>query len=386
MEQLGAIIIEGHIQGLSNTRSLGEVGIPIYVIDKNNCLARYSKYCNKFFRCPEYNTDEFITFLISLAETENIRNWVLIPSNDHALYSISKNKTILESYYKIIVDNFDVIEKIYDKSKLLSFAKECNLPVPETISIRNIDEAISKQLSFPLLIKGRNGLTFYKAIGKKALVAHNKSQLFTHLYSIKGKIEIENTFIQELIPNDGTNKTISFTAFCEKGQIKTFWVGAKLREHPIRFGTATFAKSIYNEECHKQSVKLLKALNYSGVCEIEYLKDPRDGYFKLIEINPRTWLWVGLAKACGIDYAKILYSYAMNNKYYYISNYKEGIKWINRYVDFPFSLLEIITMKLRISDYFKSSKGEKVDALWCNKDKKPFFKYLLFLPLFRLTR
>ncbi len=28
--------------------------------------------------------------------------------------------------------------------------------------------------------------------------------------------------------------------------------------------------------------------------------------YKLIEINARTWLWVGLAKACGIDYANII--------------------------------------------------------------------------------
>ena len=47
----GAIIIEGHVQGLSNVRSLGERGIPIYVIDVCHCLAQYSRYCKKFFIC-----------------------------------------------------------------------------------------------------------------------------------------------------------------------------------------------------------------------------------------------------------------------------------------------------------------------------------------------
>ena len=40
----GVIVIEGHVQGLSNTRSLGEKGIPVYVVDKDNCIARYSRY------------------------------------------------------------------------------------------------------------------------------------------------------------------------------------------------------------------------------------------------------------------------------------------------------------------------------------------------------
>jgi D-aspartate ligase len=79
----GAIIIEGHVQGLSNTRSLGEAGIPVFVVDKVNCLARYSRYCRKFFRCPDFIEDAFADFLIDLAEKENLKDWVLIPSNDH---------------------------------------------------------------------------------------------------------------------------------------------------------------------------------------------------------------------------------------------------------------------------------------------------------------
>ena len=68
----GAIIIEGHVQGLSNTRSLGEIGIPVIVVDKVNCIARYSKYCTKFFICPDFITDEFAEFLIDLAIKENL--------------------------------------------------------------------------------------------------------------------------------------------------------------------------------------------------------------------------------------------------------------------------------------------------------------------------
>ncbi len=94
---------------------------------------------------------------------------------------------------------------------------------------------------------------------------------------------MERTFTQELIPFDGTNKTISFTAFCIDGEIKTYWMGIKLREHPLEFGTATLTESVYVEECFFQSEILLKKLHYEGVCEVEFLKDPRDNKFKLIE-------------------------------------------------------------------------------------------------------
>ncbi|MBN1183890.1 MAG: hypothetical protein JXB49_16475, partial [Bacteroidales bacterium] len=82
----GAIIIEGHVQGLSNARSLGEAGIPVYVVDKSDCVARYSKFCMKFFRSPDFQAEEFADFLIELGEQENLKGWLLLPSNDHAVY------------------------------------------------------------------------------------------------------------------------------------------------------------------------------------------------------------------------------------------------------------------------------------------------------------
>src|SRR6056297_2905832 len=132
MNKPGAVIIEGHVQGLSNTRSLGEMGVPVYVVDKTNCIARYSKYCKKFFRTPDFIRDEFADFLIELAKKENIEDWVLIPSNDHAVYTISKHKEKLEQYYKVITPGLDIIERIYDKMQLINLAKQNNIPVPVT--------------------------------------------------------------------------------------------------------------------------------------------------------------------------------------------------------------------------------------------------------------
>ena len=41
--------------------------------------------------------------------------------------------------------------------------------------------------------------------------------------------------------------------------------------------------------------------------QVEFKRDPRDGRFKLMEMNPRLWLWHGLAAALGVDFARIAY-------------------------------------------------------------------------------
>ena len=85
----GVIVIEGHIQGLSNTQSLGVNSIPVWVIDTKSCMAKYSKYCNNFILCPDFNSDGFAHFLVKLAQENEVKDWLLMPSNDHAVNTIS---------------------------------------------------------------------------------------------------------------------------------------------------------------------------------------------------------------------------------------------------------------------------------------------------------
>lgn len=372
----GAIIIEGHVQGLSNVRSLGEKGIPVYVVDKDKCIARHSKYCKKFFLSPDYQSDKFADFLLELAKVEGIKDWVLIPSNDHAVYTISRNRDRLAEYFKVITPELSVVENIYDKKQLLLLAEKCGVPIPKTIYFQSQNDSVPESLPFPALTKGRNGLSFYKVLGKKAFLADNELELKAQLKRIGTAYEIDKTFTQELIPFDGNNKTISFTAFCDKGEIKTYWMGVKLREHPLRFGTATYAQSVRVEEFYAQSIPLLRALNYTGVCEVEYLLDPRDKKYKLIEINPRTWLWVGLAKACGVDYAKLIYDFVNGNEIKYPTNYKVGLNWINPVSDFVFSTYAILRLKLKVKSYLKSLCTNNINALKYKDDNKPFFAYI----------
>jgi len=376
----GAIIIEGHVQGLSNTRSLGEMGVPVYVVDKDNCIARYSHYCKKFFRSPDFSQDAFASFLIDLARSEGIKDWVLFPSNDHAVYTLSKHKQRLEEFYKVITPELNIIDNIYDKVKLIEIAQAHGIPVPITQVFRSMDDPMDKTLKFPVLTKGRNGLSFYKAIRKKALLARNERELRDQLRFIDDHYEISKSFTQEVIPFNGSNKTASFTGFCDKGVVKTHWTGIKLREHPISYGTATFTKNIYIEACHRQSERLLKALNYTGVCEVEYIQDTRDGEYKLIEINPRTWLWVELAKASAVDYAKIIYNYCQDQPVLYPQSDPLPRYWINPVTDTVFSVWAILKGKLNLLQYLASLlKREKINALFSRNDMKPGYAYIIHI-------
>lgn len=383
----GAVIIEGHVQGLSNTRSLGEAGIPVYVVDTDNCIARYSKYCTKFFFCPDFKKDEFAVFLIELAESEDLLGWILIPSNDHAVKTLSNNKSVLEKYYKVFAPDPPILENIYDKLMLLKLAERTRIPIPGVHCLKTMPEKLPDNLIFPIIFKGRYGLSFYKATGKKVFLAGDENSFRKIFQKVSQNIEPDEILIQEFIPFDNNIKTISFTAYCEKGSIKAFWMGEKVREHPVRFGTATFASSIYEEKCYIYSKSLLDALNYSGICEIEYLKDPRDEKFKLIEINARTWLWVGLARACGVDFVKIAYDAANGLNPKFPADYIKNRSWINPFTDTIYSVIGILKGQITIASYFFSLRRKNmVDALFIKGDSLPGLVYFLNLFTFWKSR
>lgn len=380
----GAVIIEGHVQGLSNVRSIGELGAPVIVIDMHNCIARYSKYCQNFFKCPPYASDEFADFLLQLADKEKLQDWLLIPSNDHAVHTISRFKSKIEKHYKTLVPDLTDLMKIYDKKQLLDIASNCNVPIPKTQTFKKIDEQI--HLEFPILTKGRNGLNFYKKTGKKVFLSNNQFEFEKHLKEISKHFELEDCITQEIIPENPKHKTVSFTCFAVHGEIKAYWTGIKLREHPLRFGTATYAKSIEVDDFMEQSEILIKKMAYTGVCEIEYLFDERTHEYKLIEINPRTWLWVELSKSCGVDYAKMMYSFANDMSYQYPDTYKKDIYWMNHITDLPFSVKGIIKGKYSFKEVLKSYLSGKKFAIFKSKDPLPFLSLIFLLPLLILKR
>ncbi len=376
----GVLVIEGHVQGLSNVRSLGEQGIPVWVLDKTKCLAQFSIYCKKFILCPDFNSNDFVPFLLELAKKNNLKDWLLLPSNDHAVNSIAQNRLQLAQHYKLITDKFETINRIQQKVEFLKLADKINVPFPKFEILTRVPDNLN--LKFPVITKGNIGLNFHKKIKKKVVLSNNKSELEQNLKKIGHSFSLTETFTQELIPYNQLNRTISFTSFSVNGEIKTHWIGQKLREHPLRFGTAVMAESIKDPGVYLYAEKLIRALNYTGISEIEFLKDERDGEYKLIEMNARSWLWVGLAKECGVNYAKIAYNFTQGNEINYPKKYEKNVVWFNPITNFYYTLIGLVTRQIGWSELNQNKGKKRINALLQKKDWKPFFAYFFLLMKF----
>ena len=154
----------------------------------------------------------------------------------------------------------------------------------------------------------------------------------------------------------------------------------------MEFGHAsTFAELVDIPELQQIAEKFLRLINYFGIAEVEFMLDPRDNHYKLLEVNPRVWGWHTIAIAAGVDLPYLLYQ-DMVGQNMEIKHPSKHMKWVRLITDIPTVLLEIAKGKMRIRDYISSMKGKKEFAVFALDDPLPFFAEIVMFPYLWIKR
>ena len=93
-----------------------------------------------------------------------------------------------------------------------------------------------------------------------------------------------------------------------EGRVLRSYTGRKLTQFPYDHGSVSVAESLaVPDHVVEKSQALLNEGKIPGITQVELKLDPRDGEFKLIEINDRGWFWVKLAAHSGVNLPLIQY-------------------------------------------------------------------------------
>ena len=105
--------------------------------------------------------------------------------------------------------------------------------------------------------------------------------------------------VQEKIP--GPFEELVSVGLCldRDGRLITSFSTRKRCEYPEPFGDGLVVETIEDPGILEPSLELLRKLGYWGLCDVEFKRDARDGRMKLLDANPRVWLWVGLGADAG---------------------------------------------------------------------------------------
>lgn len=336
MEKTKAIVFLCYVNGLGIIRSLGRRGIPVIAVDYDKkALGFSSKYASESIIAPDPRVDEdkFLAFML-----ENANKWVgsiLIPTHDEELAIFSYHKEELSKHYILPVADWEAIKNIVDKKGTYEIAARLNIPIPKTISLDSVEslDSLKNNIDYPCLLKPRRGHEFMHKFGRKAFITEDFEQLQARVAQTH-KVGCE-MMIQEFISGKDNQIYFYVAYYDSESRPLAEFTERKLRQNPPILGVGRVAESTHTDEIIAPSRQILSRLSFTGLCAIEYKKDAKDSKFKLLDINGRSHMQIGLPIKCGIDFPWIMYNDLVWHKKLPLSEYKTGVKWIHETADIP---------------------------------------------------
>lgn len=305
--------------------------------------------------------------------------WVLFPSTDDSVRILAQHRERLSEHYLVTVPPWETVQFLYDKRLTRRLAEEREVPIPKTHTPRDVDDLISLKLDFPLVLKPAVSKHFMAATKKKAYRANNKEELVSLYKKTAGIMDPSEILIQELIPGRAES-LYSFVGFFKDGVPIAGLSARRLRQHPMEFGRAsTYVEAVNLPELERLATQLLTGIAFSGLAEVEFMYDRKDGRFELLEVNPRIWGWHTIAIRAGLDLPYLTYAYAIGEKVP-VGSAREGVRWVRLVTDSPTVISEILSGRLTMRQYLASMSGDIEFAVLSFSDPLPFIADLFLAP------
>jgi predicted ATP-grasp superfamily ATP-dependent carboligase len=311
---------------------------------------------------------------VKLGEERNCLNWIIFPTNDFQVKLLSQNKQALQSYFIITTDKWDVVEKFYNKKSTYKLADNMGIPYPKSWYPLSENELNEIPVSFPCIVKPAVMHNFFQLTKKKVFLCRNRQELIDQYRKAISIIAKEEIIVQEIIPGESSTQYSSCFLFLNGGSYVNL-TACRMRQHPLDFGNATtFAVTQDIPILKEYSEKLLYAVNYNGLCEVEFKFDERDQKYKFLEVNPRTWKWHSIANKAETPFLKLYFDYLCGNSIIPVNGYKAA-SFYHFLTDFP-TIISMLIKGRRIKKWF--SKPVEF-AVWALDDFKPWLFEKLYL-------
>lgn len=372
---LPAVIILGaHTVGLGVLRAFKHMNIDKIVVSYDpNDMGRYSRYITHLYDAPHPETqqDDFIAFLIKLADTYS--GAMVIPASDASLAAVSHWKAELSRYYTMACTEWYIAEKFIDKKKTYTLAEEAGVPAPRTIIPHNDAQAESyaRSVLYPCLVKPCQSHLYFDVFHRKMVYAQDKYELLqAYRQAAAAGLEV---VLQEFIPGDDTSG-VNYNSYTWDGQQLVEFTASKIRNAPPNLGSPCAAVSSMVDGVLEGGRRILQAMGFYGYACTEFKYDARDGIYKLMEVNGRHNLSTLLAVSCGLNFPVLHYNHLMFGQLPQQMEYRQGSYWIDLTRDVAYHLPRVFKREYPLRQFIEPYRKRHVFAIWDKRDMKPFIK------------
>lgn len=341
--------------GYNILRSLTSHGLSVWCADtskKNICSI--SKFCAGSFVYPDPFAEEEAFIDCLLNKIYELKPKVLLPTHDESVV-IMRNRDKFPKDLIIPYESEALLLTLANKAKATEIASKAGVPIPK------IYKSAADVESYPVVYK--------TVIGNSA----------KGVYFPKNEEELKNLI--DLHKNDETLleewcSGTDYSVDCIRWD--GFWQSSVYHALVTKTdggGTTTQREIVDIPELEKYSRLLLDAVDFKGVCGLDFRYDKDTGKIAFIEVNARFTGGLATPIAAGFDIPWILYKLSTEGKYEAPINIKNGTKtkWIlgdvitlvGRLIAFKYSWNEMRQVfSFRGFDAFDDYRKDDRKAIW----------------------
>ena len=367
----GVIVIGGGLTGLSTVRCLAKLDIPVEVIltDPDD-IAHHSRFVNKHYDLIDtgYDPEALTGFLES--KIDERKGYFLFPTGDEALAILSSRRDRLDGFYKVMAPPWELTRQILSKDLTYKAAQDAGVDIPRLYGYASEAKSIIEKIKFPVVVKPIDSRRFVGVFGLKLFVATDKTELLDCVRRLE-EFRLD-ALIMDLVPGPDSH-FYNYTVYIDRsGEPAAELAIRKLRKSPPFYGVTRVAEIVDANRLREPTIELLRRIGWRGIASVEYKLDPRDGKYRLMEINGRGFLIQGLAYRAGINYPLLGWrEYAMGEKVSARRNDWNGV-WINLLDDLYFGSFHRGIENLGLDQYLSTYRRPKTYAVWSRTDPAPF--------------
>jgi predicted ATP-grasp superfamily ATP-dependent carboligase len=363
----GVVILGGAHNALALARSFGRKGIPVALVTNDHPLPTFSRYVGRTFDWPGATSAGAAAWLVALAAEHDLKNWLLLPCADNEVRLVAENQDQLRTRFQIMGTPWQSLQHLCNKQLLVQVAEKAGIAVPKSYPVESVEDAARIDVTFPVILKPamrmrRNALTSAKAW--RAETRDELIDLYRKAAALQGQ---DGVVVQEYIPGGGEAQ-FSYAALWSNNSPVAELAARRARQYPVEFGyTSTFVEIVDNDEVKAISRKLLSSVGFEGLVEVEFKHDARVGAYKILDVNPRSWSWLSLCEAGGLDFPELILNLGVAP----VLQASVGHAWVHVPRDIVASIHLLLLSRLSIGAWLQSYRQKLTFAVFAADDMRP---------------
>ncbi len=333
MQAPPVLVLGGALTALGVLRSLGRRGIAAFTYGANERSVEWSRWHRPYPGPP--GLDPSPESLERLLQTWRGPRLVVMPASDPWVQAWAGRGPDRDGRFLSSTPPAEAVARLVDKGRLAETLVRVAVPHPRTVHASTGAEAVeAAAILGDAFLKPTDSFAFRSRFGRKAFRLRGPEEARARAEaSLAAGLEF---VIQEYVPGPATGHHFVDGFVDSGGTVKALFARQRLRMYPVDFGDSSALVSVELERVRgavEALRRLLADLGYRGIFSAEFKLDPRDGVFKLIEVNPRPWLFVEFAERAGVNVCEMAYRDALGQPVAPVERYRVGLRCVHPWTD-----------------------------------------------------